>query len=97
MTFVKRRRRDNRPVTADDLNISGQVARVARAISGGKEVNMRALAEAAGVHPLTVYKWMYPVSKGGTGGRIPLGSLDRILAWCDLNGIHLTSQMLDPR
>lgn len=38
-----------------------------------------ALAALLGLHPVSVYRWTYPVAKGGTNGLIPTRHQDRLL------------------
>lgn len=47
-------------------------------------------AKAAGVDDATVYRWMYPVDRGGTGGDIPRRrTRQRLLAYAEANNINL--------
>lgn len=44
----------------------------------------------------SIYRWRYP-KPSGTGGRVPSNAWPGIHAAARLEGIHLTSEDLDPR
>jgi hypothetical protein len=48
------------------------------------------VAEIAGVHRTRVSNWKRPREAGGTGGRIPQGHIDGLLAHARSAGIDLT-------
>ena len=48
------------------------------------------------IDPSTIYRWMYPKDKGGTGGEIPLQSLRLILKCARLAGVMLKSADIYP-
>lgn len=45
----------------------------------------------------TIYRWMYPKSRGGTGGVIPARSLAELIHVARVEGVFLTASELDPR
>jgi len=47
--------------------VSGQAKRIIEKFGGA-----RRLARLLGLAPATVYKWDYPMARGGTGGLIPV-------------------------
>lgn len=49
------------------------------------------------LNPATVYRWLYPRNKGGTGGLVPTGSLPLVLEAARFDGIFLSTDDLDPR
>lgn len=55
------------------------------------------LVDGVARNPASVYRWTYGKDKGGTGGRIPAGSMDLVLAAARMDGVLLTSEDLDPR
>lgn len=58
--------------------------------------NARRLAELIGVHPVNVYRWTYPRTRGGTDGLIPTASLAKVLYAARADGILLTMDDLAP-
>ena len=46
--------------------------------------------------PSTIYRWMYPRSKGGCGGEIPTSALQVILKCARLAGVMLTTAEIYP-
>ena len=54
----------------------------------------RALAEAIGRDPASVYRWSHPKSRGGTGGRIPPAAVPNILAAAKERGIAISAEEL---
>lgn len=42
-------------------------------------------------NPSSIYRWTYPVAKGGTGGEIPHQALKTIKKIARIAGIHLTA------
>jgi len=58
--------------------------------------NARNLAKLLKMEPSAVYKWTYPVERGGTGGLVPAASLRKVMRQADLAGIELTQYDLDP-
>lgn len=55
----------------------------------GKFGGPRALATLLGLHTVSVYRWTYPSSKGGTNGLIPTRHQNRLLALARSSGIGL--------
>ena len=49
----------------------------------------QALAEAIGRDPASIYRWQYPKSRGGTGGRIPKSAIKSIVQAAQARGIPL--------
>lgn len=49
--------------------------------AGGED----AIAQALGLAEITVYKWQYPKSRGGTGGVIPSTYHQRLMSWSNKN------------
>lgn len=47
-------------------------------------------------NPSTIYRWMYPVEMGGTGGEIPVHALKTILRCARLAGIMLSTKDIYP-
>ena len=58
--------------------------------------NARRLAKLIGVHPVNVYRWSYPRTRGGTDGLIPTASLAKVLYAARSDGILLTMDDLAP-
>lgn len=50
----------------------------------------RMVASALRVAATTVYRWTYPVEKGGTGGVIPVRRMNQIIAYANKRGIKLS-------
>lgn len=48
------------------------------------------------ITPSTIYRWMYPRSRGGRGGEIPLESLQIILKCARLAGVMLKTEDIYP-
>jgi hypothetical protein len=46
--------------------------------------------------PSTIYRWLYPRDKGGTGGEIPTKPLQTILRCARLAGVMLTTEDIYP-
>lgn len=44
----------------------------------------------------TIYRWMYPRSKGGTGGQIPADALRTLMKIARLSGVMLTTEEIYP-
>jgi hypothetical protein len=44
----------------------------------------------------TIYRWMYPRDKGGTGGEVPTAALKSILKCARLAGVMLSSEDIYP-
>jgi hypothetical protein len=47
------------------------------------------VAEICGTDISTVYRWTYPLERGGTGGTVPAGRHQRLLSGARLRGIDL--------
>lgn len=47
--------------------------------------------------PVNIYRWMYPKSRGGSDGIIPTAALPDVIAAARFEGIHISSEDLDPR
>jgi hypothetical protein len=45
----------------------------------------------------TIYKWLYPRNRQGTGGLVPTKAWDDVLAAARYEGIIITSEDMDPR
>lgn len=56
-----------------------------------------ALAAAIGIDRTTVYKWTYPIAKGGTDGIIPGPALRKIMAAARAHGVLLTDDDVSPK
>lgn len=48
-------------------------------------------------NPSSIYRWMYPVSAGGTGGEIPAPALKKVIKAARYMGILLTPEDLYPQ
>jgi hypothetical protein len=48
-------------------------------------------------NPSSIYRWMYPLSVGGTGGEIPAGALKKVIKAARYAGILLTPEDLFPQ
>lgn len=46
--------------------------------------------------PSTIYRWMYPRERGGTGGEIPTSALKVILKCARIAGVMLSSEDIYP-
>ena len=55
---------------------------------GGYEL----VASIIGRHPTRVYRWMRPVSAGGTNGLVPAKYQGVLLDWARANGVRLRPQ-----
>jgi hypothetical protein len=53
---------------------------------GGADV----VARVSGADRSRVYRWTYPVERGGTGGVIPTRRARKLLAWATANSIKLS-------
>ena len=56
-----------------------------------------AISEGTGISREQIYRWDYSVERGGTGGRVPSRSLQKVLAWARTIGVTFTPEELDPR
>lgn len=66
----------------------------------GSPQGLKAAFETAGVPGrdlISIYRWRYPRSKGGTDGQIPNAAWDDIHRAARIEGIVLTAEDLDPR
>ena len=68
-----------------------QAERVINRFGGARE-----LARLLNLNPTSVYRWTYPVSKGGTGGIVPTQALHKLLRMAREQGIYLTANDLYP-
>lgn len=50
----------------------------------------RVIADALRIAVTTVYRWTYPVERGGTGGIIPIRRMNQIIAYAQKRGIRLS-------
>ncbi|MEO9297594.1 hypothetical protein [Devosia alba] len=50
------------------------------------------VAQILGAHPARVAKWKQPLSKGGTGGLIPIKRVNKLLAAAQAMDIPLTAR-----
>lgn len=65
---------------------------------GGVQQLIRALKNAGyNVAPSTVYKWLYPPEKGGTGGIIPTRAWKKVLEAAKLEGLLWGHEEFDVR
>lgn len=48
-------------------------------------------------NPSSIYRWMYPVSAGGTGGEIPAPAIKKVIKAARIAGILLTPEDLYPQ
>lgn len=56
------------------------------------KIGVDKVAEITGKHVSRVYRWMYPKSRGGTGGFIPQGDVPGLLRHARENGIELSAE-----
>ncbi len=49
-------------------------------------------ARALGMARRSIYRWLWPRAKGGTGGRIPTNKQRKVLAACAKAGRPMTSE-----
>lgn len=54
------------------------------------KLSIEKVAGITGKHVSRVYRWMYPKSRGGTGGLIPQADAAALLAYAQANGIDLS-------
>lgn len=54
------------------------------------KIGIDAVCDVTGKHVSRVYRWMYPKSRGGTGGLIPQSDAPALLAYAKQNGIDLS-------
>lgn len=78
-------------MASDEPTVMTQAERVIEKFGGPKN-----LARIIGRDVATVYKWMYPKTKGGTGGLIPTQALTEVMAAARQQGIFLTTADLFP-
>lgn len=50
----------------------------------------RVVANALRIAATTVYRWTYPVERGGTGGTVPIKRMNQIIAYANKRGIKLS-------
>lgn len=74
-----------------------QAQRVAKAFGG--VVGMHAALERVGFSRdiVSIYRWTYPVDRGGTGGLIPHDAMPHVLKAADESGVVLSDYVLSPR
>lgn len=48
-------------------------------------------ADVTGKHISRVYRWMYPIERGGAGGSIPQRHIPKLLAYARQNNIALSA------
>lgn len=87
-----------KPFNAKQVMIeSTQVDRIVSKFGGWKAL-WNALKTAGFDRDLTaLYRWSYPKEKGGAGGVVPTHSMHQILEAARSEGVHLTTEDLDPR
>lgn len=85
MAAAKQRRR------RVEARMSDQASRIAAKFGGVPE-----LAKAIGRRAPSVYKWLYPRERGGTGGLIPSSAVPSVLDAADLLGVTLTQKDWTP-
>ncbi|SOD41341.1 hypothetical protein [Nitrosovibrio sp. Nv4] len=65
---------------------------------GGARGLARALQALGDTHqlrsPAVIYRWTYPKTRGGTGGKIPSSALDAVIRAARLEGILITADDL---
>lgn len=89
--------------TVDEIEgVSTQAGRVIAKFGGANKLakaieRLRNVVRKGRRNSSSVYRWLYPVEKGGTGGRIPNKSLAIVIAVARYEGVLLTAQDLDPR
>ncbi len=86
-----------------DLKKSGeeytttQADRIFYKFSGPRNLSKMLKAAGYGRNFSSVYRWSYPVSKGGTGGVVPSSAMYEIIHAARLAGIVLSLEDMDPR
>ncbi len=50
----------------------------------------RVVADALKIAGTTVYRWTYPVERGGTGGVIPIKRMHQMISYAQKKGIRLS-------
>lgn len=84
-------------VSDSDLYYGTQAYRIFRRF-GGAVLLMNALNEAGyKINKSSIFRWDYDTSIGGQGGVIPNNWILKVCEAARLQGIHLTSEDLDPR
>lgn len=58
--------------------------------SGKLRDGIDAVAKVTGAHPSRVYRWMYPVDNGGTGGYIPEPQMRKLVEYARNEGMPLS-------
>ena len=48
-------------------------------------------------HRSSIYKWVYPREKGGTGGLVPTAAWPDVFAAARFEGVLITAEDIDPR
>ena len=56
------------------------------------KIGIEKVSELTGKHVSRVYRWMYPVERGGTGGVIPQSVAPQLLAYAKANKIKLSAE-----
>lgn len=69
----------------EDTPQMSQAARIIAKFGGA-----RRLAALTKKNPSAVYKWDYPVDRGGTGGMVPSSAVKDVKEAAELAGIELT-------
>lgn len=88
------------PELRRELTIIPQAQSIISKFGGAREL-ARTLKECSDdindhYNPSTIYRWMYPRDKGGTGGEVPTAALKSILKCARLAGIMLSTKDLYP-
>lgn len=73
-----------------------QAERVINKFGGAKRLLAALKAVGFPKNPATVYRWLYPREKGGTGGIIPTKAWPDILTAARIEGIFLTAEDVGP-
>jgi hypothetical protein len=78
--------------TNDTTLKNSQAYRLVEKLGGPARV-----AKMLGINRAAVYRWTWPIERGGQGGVIPSARLTQLCLASRLNGYILTAEDLDPR
>lgn len=84
------RRTQGLTLRCENRNIESMKQQAKRIIN--KFGGIYTLARKIGAAPSTIYRWTYPLDKGGTGGLIPVKWHEIILETARLEGIFITKE-----
>jgi hypothetical protein len=81
----------NKALTAKPKKPKTQAERVFRKFGGPRNLYraLLLLGPEASLNPSTIYRWNYPVAKGGSGGVIPFNAMAKILKAARAYGVYL--------